>query len=301
MTRIPDTAPLEQPVSRSEVAAFRTAQTTNWRWDDKAGLATGGAIVFAALFGLLPLALVALIDLGPAGQDVPALARTGPPIALLVGVLWLYLVRRGAWRAWERRLRIDRFARTNGLTYTEATDAPQFPGSLFQLGDAREKFAFFRMADDPATEFGNHRWTTGFGNYQTIHLIGYVAIRVGGTAPRILLDGGVTTGLFATPLLSRVPRPDPAVPLGGGAVLVCAPRHAAAARQVFTPDVLAQLTAPESRLDVEVVDEWVFLYSAAPFDWLDPAVWTRLASVSGLVADRVREVFGGSDDDPVRR
>ena len=45
---------------------------------------------------------------------------------------------------------------------------------------------------------------------------------------------------------------------------------------MFTPDLMALLIDETSAFDIEIVDNWMFVYATRPFDLLDPAVWQRL-------------------------
>lgn len=285
MTRKPDTTALTRPVDHAEVASFRARETTNWRWNDQSGLATGGAVVVGALFGLLPLAIVALLDLAERSEVVPDVARFAPPIVVAVSAVWAVLVRRGAWAAWERRLRFGGFAVANRLTYREASDATDHAGAVFHFGFQGERFGFFESLAGPPSEYGSYRWTTSSGRHATTHTIGYVALRLERSFPAMLLDTGAASGAFTIDPLARVRRPGGTVSLGRGLLLSCEPRFERAARRVFAADVVGLLLDDGPRLDVEVVEDWLFLYSGTPFEWLQPATWERLF----VVGDRLRE------------
>jgi hypothetical protein len=52
---------------------------------------------------------------------------------------------------------------------------------------------------------------------------------------------------------------------------------------LFTPDLMALLIDEASPFDVEIVDDWMFIYSARPFDSLQPASYQRLFSIMATV------------------
>ena len=284
MTRRPDTTALTRPIDQAEVAAFRARESTNWRWNDQSGLATGGAVVVGSLFGLLPLAIVGLLDLSERSW-IPDVARFAPPIVVIVSAVWVVLVRRGAWSAWGLRLRLGGFAATNRLIYREASDVADHAGAVFHFGFQGERFGFFESLAGPPSEYGSYRWTTSSGRHATTHMIGYVALRLERSFPAMLLDIGVAPGAFTMDPFARVRRPGRTVSLGRGLLLSCEPRFERAARRVFATDVVGLLLDDGPRLDVEVVEDWLFLYSGKPFDWLHPGTWERLF----VLGDRLRE------------
>jgi hypothetical protein len=291
MTRDPDTTALTRPVDHAEVASFRARENTNWRWNDQSGLATGGAIVVGSLFGLLPLAIVGLLDLTERSEAVPDLARFAPPIVVVVSIAWVVLVRRGAWAAWERRLRLGGFATANRLTFREASDVADHAGAVFHFGFGGERFAFFQSLEGPPSEYGSYRWSTMVGRQTTTHVIGYVAIRLERSLPTIVLESGKAPGVFTMDRFARVRKPGRTVSLGRGLLLSCEPRFEKAARRVFAADVVGLLLDDVPRIEVEVVEDQLFLYAGTTFDWLQPATWDRLVVVRELLRDRLDAAF----------
>jgi hypothetical protein len=61
--------------------------------------------------------------------------------------------------------------------------------------------------------------------------------------------------------------------------LYCPQEYERDALYVFTPDLMALLIDEAAPFDVEIVDQWLFVYSARPFPLADPATYQRLLRI----------------------
>ena len=65
--------------------------------------------------------------------------------------------------------------------------------------------------------------------------------------------------------------------------LYCPKAYERDALYVFTPDLMALLIDNAAPFDVEIVDDWMFVYSAKPFRSTEPAVYQRLFQIVDTV------------------
>ena len=68
--------------------------------------------------------------------------------------------------------------------------------------------------------------------------------------------------------------------------LYCPVGYERDALYLFTPDIMARFIDHAAALDVEIVDDWLFLYGQRQFSTLDPATWAWLFSVVGALLDK---------------
>ena len=68
--------------------------------------------------------------------------------------------------------------------------------------------------------------------------------------------------------------------------LYCPQGYERDALYLFTPDIMARFIDNAAALDVEIVDDWLFLYGKREFSGLDPATWAWLFSVVAALLDK---------------
>ncbi len=228
--------------------------------------ATSGGGGLAIGFGLLPLVVIGII------------AAVG--ITLFV---------RGMRTASDRMYRLDRFARANAMRYEPRLDAPALPGMIFSLGNSRHSSDLVRGDRPRFVEFANYRYTTGSGKNQQTHHWGYVAVKLDTPLPHIVLDATSNNGLFGSNLPLTFDK-DQRLSLEGDFdeyfSLYCPADYERDALYLFTPDIMARFIDNAAALDVEIVDDWLFLYAKRDFSTLDPATWAWLFSVVGALLDK---------------
>ena len=65
--------------------------------------------------------------------------------------------------------------------------------------------------------------------------------------------------------------------------LYCPAGYERDALYLFTPDIMARFIDNAAELDVEIVDDWMFLYTRRKVSTLDPATWAWLFGVVGAL------------------
>ncbi len=145
----------------------------------------------------------------------------------------------------------------------------------------------------------NYQYTTGSGKNRTTHRWGYVAIKLDVPLPHIVLDATSNNGLFGSNLPMAFDK-DQKLSLEGDFdryfSLYCPQGYEQDALYLFTPDIMARFIDNAAALDVEIVDDWLFLYGKREFSSLDPATWAWLFSVVAALLDKFAQWARWRDD-----
>jgi hypothetical protein len=189
------------------------------------------------------------------------------------------------------------------MTYDPGMAAPELPGMIFQVGSSRTSSDLVRGDQPRFVEFGNYRYTTGSGKEQTTHRWGYVAIKLDVPLPNIVLDATSNNALFGSNLPASFSR-DQRLSLEGDFdkhfALYCPEGYERDALYLFTPDIMARFVDHAAALDVEIVDDWLFLYAQRDLSTLDPATWAWLFATVGAILDKMAQWARWRDDHAVR-
>lgn len=305
-----DARPLVEPVDRATARAYVKELRRTGR--APAGIGTAG-IVVGIVVGAVFLFMFGSVFVGIIGSmfamlSSPGFGGTGAGVFAVVPLVFVVLVLVGigfgAWRLLngsgaERWYRLDRFARANGMTWHPVSDNPPLPGMVFGQGSARKATDVVRGARPRFVEFGNYQYTTGSGKNRTTHHWGYVAVKLSTPLPHIVLDATSNNALFGSNLPASFDR-DQRLSLEGDFdkhfALYCPTGYEADALYLFTPDIMARFIDHAAALDVEIVDDWMFLYAKRQFSTLDPGTWAWLFSVVGAFLDKFAQWERWRDD-----
>jgi hypothetical protein len=288
-----DFAPLTQPVPESEVQAFKAqAKASGAVWASWQPAQLVGALVvfpFLLVFGVLGLTFAQnFISRAITAQNIVA---TVAPLLFSLGVVLLiaFGVVKGigaAGNKWELWTRMDRFARANGMTFSPLDPDPTYPGAIFQLGNARQAVDHLRSATGRFFDLGNYRYTTGSGKNRTTHSWGFMAFNLDRKLPNMVLDSKANNSFFGTNLPAAFDRGQ-ILSLEGNFdqyfTLYCPKEYERDALYVFTPDLMALLIDEAAPFDVEIIDDWMFVYSSATFRTGDANIYARLFRIIDTV------------------
>ncbi|WP_309711303.1 hypothetical protein [Pseudolysinimonas sp.] len=287
--RVIDYSALTTTPTPEEVAEYRTqARASGATWANTT-TQTIIAIVIASVVGaavLIPMMggiLVFLIGGLEGGNPIAAAFLLFFVFALgLVGFAIVRVAIAGNGR-WGRWLRMDRFARANGFTFSPADPNPGYPGAIFQVGDSRQATEHFRTVEGRFLDFGNYQYSTGSGKNRSTRAWGFLAIELDRKLPHMVLDSKANNGLFGGTNLPAQFDKDQILSLEGDFdrffTLYCPKAYERDALYVFTPDLMTLLIDNAAPFDVEIVDDWMFVYSATPFPTANPAVYQRLLRI----------------------
>lgn len=293
-----DYMPLFVPVTKPEVKRFRQeSKQRRESWANGSLSSTGIAIVVAVVGLWIVLGLATTIGVTltriDGVQDLPALALPLLGPILLIAIIAVF-VRRAlpAGGRWEGLLRRTRFAAANGLQYVHKTTAPNYPGAIFNHGSARFAFGNYRRPSKPELDIGSYRYTTGSGKNKTTHTWGYVALRLPRKLPHMLLDAKGNNGLFGTSNLPSAFSRQQILSLEGDFdryfTLYCPRQYERDALYVFTPDLMALLIDESAAFDMEIVENWMFLYRKGGLDTAHPATLQRVFRIIDTVGAKAQ-------------
>ncbi|TBN56412.1 hypothetical protein EYE40_02800 [Glaciihabitans arcticus] len=288
---------LISPVTREQVREFRTgARNGGELWAARMGpqLAIKGVATIVTVVVLALFALVFLRFIGNSfstnGANPVGMAATGFVILFLVvaGIV-VFAALRGSFGTsrWEKWMRLSRFAAANGLSFSPEDKNPQYPGAIFDRGDSRVTLDHLTSTTGRFFDMGNYRYQTGSGDSRATHNWGFMAFNLDRKLPHMVLDATSNNGLFGGSNLGVSFTKDQVLSLEGDFgkhfTLYCPRQYERDALYVFTPDLMALLIDEASPFDVEIVDDWMFVYSATPFVPTDPAVYQRLFRIIDTV------------------
>ncbi|MFE5673065.1 hypothetical protein ACFQ58_15815 [Agromyces sp. NPDC056523] len=303
-----DARPLTEPVDRAAAREFAGELRASGRVPSLFGGADGVRIIpiaFAVLAGLVVLGIVLSLASSFVGMSSEVGGWTAAPFAfvpigIVVGVGALAIVRlvgRGTSTRWYR---LDRFARANAMSFEPHRRDPGLPGMIFGVGTDRIASDIVRGERPRPVEFGNYRFTTGSGKSRSTHRWGYVAVKLDVPLPHIVLDATNNNGLFGMSNLPATFDRDQRLSLEGDFdeyfALHAPVGYESDALYLFTPDIMARFIDHAAAVDVEIIDDWLFLYTRRDVSTLDPATWAWLFSVVAALLDKLGRWARWRDD-----
>jgi hypothetical protein len=177
------------------------------------------------------------------------------------------------------------FAVANNLTYLAVTEDPTYPGSMFTVQNAKEKRLTNHLQPTSGREFdiGTFEYIVAEDSQRVRHAYGYVAVRLDHTLPNMVLSSIANRKKYANELptidASQTYR------LEGDFNeyfrLYCPRGYEVDALYFFAPDLMELLVDEVGDFDVELVDDWLFVYSPQPFDGVH--LWERLFRIIDVV------------------
>lgn len=303
-----DVRPLVEPVDRSVSKEFARRLKAEGRVPSGMGAPVIAAVAVIVVFFVVGSTFLSVFVrlvgsaasggggaawFGALAMAVPSLFIGGVAAIIFVGAA------RGTSVQAERWLRLDRFARANAMSYLPRIDRPPLPGMIFGLGDSRHSLDAVRGDRPRFVEFANYRYVSGSGKNRTTHQWGYVAVKLDVPLPNIVLDAKGNNALFGSNLPAAFDA-DQRLSLEGDFdehfSLYCPQGYERDALYLFTPDIMARFIDHAAALDVEIVDDWLFLYAKRDFSTLDPATWAWLFSVVAALLDKLAQWGRWRDD-----
>jgi len=287
VNRTIDFSALTNTVSPDQVRAFKaTAKQRGWGVVSTAQAVIGTfiSIFVVGIGGTIGLIFVILGALtfseNPNPVSFGALALPAIFVLLFLSVGTYFLVRFFGLRRWEGWHRLDTFATSNGLVFSPRDAAPAYPGAIFNHGHSRAALNHIRSAEGRFLDFGNYRYVVGSGDDSRTYNWGFLAFKLDRSLPHIVLDATSNNGLLGGTNLPAFFKKEQKLSLEGDFdkhfTLYCPKGYERDALYIFTPDLMALLIDEASPFDVEIVDDWMFVYSASTFTTAKPEVYRRL-------------------------
>lgn len=292
-----DPGPLTDPVDRRAVKAFVAELRARRTRTVSASAIIGIVVAVIAALVLVPVMVGTIVSIATAGR--PGFAAV--PLLLFGAVVaGMGLIAWSSARA--RRItayRLSRFAAANDMTFVDRVDSPPLPGMIFHIGSGRAATDLVRGHSPRFVEFGNHQYTVKSGKNSTTYRWGYVAVKLDVPLPNIVLDATGNNSLFGSNLPASF-RKDQRLSLEGDFdqhfTLYCPQGYERDALYLFTPDIMARFIDHAAELDVEIIDDWMFLYRRGKLSTLDPATWAWLFSTVGALMTKFDQWARWRDD-----
>jgi hypothetical protein len=292
-----DYSSLTNPVDPAEVDAFKKdAQARLGAYAPPEGLRLAIAIigiVFIAGFFVTTSFTIA-------GVFLSSLRDSMNPVTLIFtsffGFIVLGAIALAVWgivkslsgtNTWEKWMRASRFAEANGFTFSRRDANPNYPGLIFTQGRNRAALDHYRSATGRFLDIGTMRYITGSGKNQATHNRGFMALNLDRALPNMVLDAKANNLLFGASNLPALFSKDQVLHLEGNFddyfTLYCPKEYERDALYVFTPDLMALLIDTTAPFDVEIVDNWMFVYTGGAINPIDAPLLHRLL----LIVDTV--------------
>jgi hypothetical protein len=310
LTHVDYTA-LTEPITPAQVRAFRAQIKAQQRADPtvKTGLTTATSIVAISVlvifFGFFGIAIIGVVagfaasgdDDGSGGIVVLVVC------ALFIGLTIFIIVRHfGSGGPWAKWMRMSEFAAANGLQFRSRSANPSYTGMIFHLGDTRLATNHFNSTTGRFFDLGGFQYSTGSGKSRSTHMWSFLALNLDRKLPNMVLDSKENNTLFGSDLPITFNR-DQILSLEGDFdkhfTLYCPQEYEQDALYVFTPDLMALLIDDAGSFDVEIVDDWMFIYSPHPFPVLDAGNYARLFNIVQTVGTKTISQTANYHDDRV--
>jgi len=288
-----DFTPLSTPMSEDAVKAWKAqAKASGAGW---ASMSAGNII---AIVLVIPVAFAFFsIAISFGVFTFNAASRSGStgfvvfPLIIVLAVIAIiaFAVIKGFGslsKRWELWARMDAFAKANGMTFSPADGNPAYPGAIFGIGDTRQAIDHLRNVDGRFFDFGNYRYTTGSGKNRSTRTWGFLAFHLDRRLPNMMLDSKANNGFFGSNLPATFDKAQ-ILSLEGDFdtyfTLYAPKEYERDALYVFTPDLMALLIDEASPFDVEIIDDWMFVYSNTAFRTGDASLYARLFRIMDTV------------------
>jgi len=279
-------AQLTEPMSRERARAILRANP---------GARLADAASAWMLLGLVPVGIVMVLVFGTALRmsSVGGHASVGTPLfgamAVVVVIFMAFTIFGAVRSSLGRSTRLARllgFAAENGFRFATRERNPDYPGVIFRIGRDRQATDHIVRTTPRFLDIGNFRYTTGSGKNRTVSTRGFLALHLDRRVPHMLLDARANNSFLGSNLPVAF-SPDQVLSLEGDFdrhfTLYCPRAYERDALYVFTPDLMALLIDEAGAFDVEVIDDWMFVYSQARFPMGDPATMLRLLRIVDTV------------------
>lgn len=292
-----DARALIEPVDAKAASAFAAEMKARRGSSPRASTVIAIVVAVIAVIIVVPMVFVLAVTLGTGRNSFISML---PMLLIAIVVLGIGFA---GWLALRRQrvmdYRLSRFAAANNMTYAGDIDDPPLPGMIFSLGRARRASQLVRGHSPRFVEFGNYQYTTGSGKNSTTHKWGYVAVKLDVPLPNIVLDALGNNALFGTNLPASFQK-EQRLSLEGDFdkyfTLYCPAGYEQDALYLFTPDIMARFIDNAAQLDVEIVDDWLFLYTKRAASTLDPSTWAWLFGAVGALITKFDQWARWRDD-----
>ena len=306
-----DYAPLTRPITSAQVRAFRAQIKAEQRADPtiKTGLSTATSIFsivflvfFFGIFAFIAIGVIATLATDPTNDGSGSIMLL-LFLTVFIGIAIFVIVKHfGSGGSWAKWMRLSQFAAANGLQFRSHSANPSYTGMIFNLGDTRFASNHLNSTTGRFFDLGTFQYSTGSGKSRSTHYWGFLALKLDRKLPNMVLDSKENNTLFGSDLPITFKR-DQVLSLEGDFdkhfTLYCPKEYEQDALYVFTPDLMALLIDDAGSFDVEIVDDWMFIYTPHPLPPLNAANYARLFNIVQSVGTKTVSQTENYHDDRV--
>ncbi|NLT31286.1 MAG: hypothetical protein GXX86_12670 [Propionibacterium sp.] len=246
------------------------------------------AIFVAVAFFAILFTLGNLSRISRSGTSIPFLV----PMVVLIVLLGSLVYRRFGSDSHAAWAKIARFAEANGLSYRHRSTNPSYPGLIFGLGSDRASHHHVLGSTGAFADAGRYTYVTGSGKNRSTHTWHFAAFRLPRPMPHLLLDAKSNNMLGSNlPIsLRRDQRVSLGSPFDDHYTLYAPNSYESDAFFLFPPNVMEALLDATSDYDIEIVDDWMLLYTRSHQDLADPRTWELFETIDESVVDGLSRV-----------
>lgn len=190
-----------------------------------------------------------------------------------------------------RKAKIEAFAAVNKLQFVSNKFNPRYNGMFFNVGHNRIVDEALVIPDGSSWyEIGSYTYITGSGRQQQTHHCGYIRFRLSRNLPHMVLDNKKNNWLSISNL-PQVPDRDQTLRLEGNFndhfTLYAPKQYEADALYIFTPDVMAVCVDTAEAMDIEIIDDELYVYMNGKHNLSSQSVIETMTRVADAVGARV--------------
>ncbi len=243
------------------------------------------SIASVVVFGVLAFMSFS-IGLGRSITFTQLLIAGSMPIMVAIVVLAMiwYVIYRDA----RRKVLLKHFADQNGLEFTYSIPNPAYPGMYFQVGDSQQLSECIRTKD--GVEIGHYHYETGSGRSRRTHDLGYARFKLTRRLPHIVLDSKKNNPLGFSNLPETFSR-DQKLSLEGDFdkhyTLYAPKEYERDVLYIFPPNVMQVFIDAQKAVDIEIIDNELYIYSMQLSDITKPETFRQLMDLVELLGQKV--------------
>lgn len=286
-----DYSALYEPITKADRDTYNSRVTYgNMSWE------TMVVFIFAAGF-ITVMGLASLMTFVVQYSEY-AVLPVGIAFVAVVVVLTIIAHRQYVQRGKDRKISALKFAEKNGFQYTSEADTNGAqPGMIYDEGESRIFKDVMRLTFmDMPVEWGNYQYETGSGRSRNTHWFTYMRITLPRRLPHMVLDSHTNNvkvfGVTLTTGLSDTFNRNQTLALEGDFnnyfTLYCPKEYERDALYVFAPDLMAVMVDEAKDSDVEIVDNYMYVYTVGSFKPNDPSVYRRLVRIAEIVGHKMQ-------------
>ena len=142
---------------------------------------------------------------------------------------------------------------------------------------------------------GKYQWSTGSGDTSRTHSWNFAAFRLPRPMPHLLLNAKANNlrGMALLPIdLDKGQRLTLGAPFDDHYALHAPQGYGHDAFYLFPPDLMAMLIDAPGAFDIEIVDQWMFVYTPSEMDLARPSTWQLIGHIEATIGARIAQQAG---------